>query len=152
MNKMEEQLVAEEERKLGAASKTTDNHMNFLERLEEQTVFNDYQHRAKFDKVAEKTNDTKERQTLIKDTKARNLRIKMHSTARKHDGQVKVARDRSLTHVSLQAEKRRLFRESNMETNDNLKSIRKNIEEVKLKNYDQKSKDFANFSKQCEEA
>ena len=86
MNTMEEQLAAEEERKLAAVEKTADNHMNFLQRLEEQSEFNNYQHRAKFDKVAEKTNDTKERQNLIKDTKARNLRIKMNKTARKHEG------------------------------------------------------------------
>ena len=36
MNTMEEQLAAEEERKLAAVEKTADNHMNFLQRLEEQ--------------------------------------------------------------------------------------------------------------------
>ena len=152
MNKVEESLAAEEERKLVAVNKTTDNHMNFLQRLEEQSEFKNHELKAKFDKVAEKTSDTKERQSLIKDTKARNIRIKMHMTARKHDGQVKDARDRNNTHVSLQAEKRRLFREGNTETNDKIKMLNREIGEIKLKNYEQKSKNIADFSKQCQEA
>ena len=34
MSKMEDSLVAEEERKLNAMSKTADNHVTFLQRLE----------------------------------------------------------------------------------------------------------------------
>ena len=40
--------------------------------------------------------------------------------------------------MSLNAEKRKIFRESNLETNDKLKNERRDLEEVKLRVYDQK--------------
>ena len=75
---------------------------------------------------------------MIKDTTARNVRMKIHNSEKKHANQVKLARDRSQNYITIQAEKRKLFRESNLETNSKLKNERRDLEEVKLRTYEQK--------------
>ena len=52
MSKMEDSLVAEEERKLNAMSKTADQHMTFLSRLENQNKERNKNHKYKFDSIA----------------------------------------------------------------------------------------------------
>lgn len=151
MSIMEQSFIDEESRKIKAMEKTGGDKLNFLQRLENQQRERSEDHKVKFDSVNKRHSEVKDRQVIDKKQRDRR-RFTVEKKSQLQDSQVKLAKDRSQSYIELHAEKRKILRENNVETNNILKLKKFDKDAMKLHNYEQKNQKFSEFQQQIVEA
>ena len=148
---MEQSWVNEEERKESKMYRNEDKKLNFLQRLEETNQFKEQELKSKFDKVRETNSRVRERQAIDKKRRDRQ-RFVLEKKSQQQDSQVRLAQDKSMQNLQYQAEKRKMLRELNNETNERIKKLKFDQDAVKLSKHEQKKLDRIEFGERIKEA
>lgn len=102
--------------------------------------------KSKFDRVRETTSKVRLQQTVDKKRRDRQ-RFTLEKKSEQQDSQVRLAQDTSMQNLQYQAEKRKMLRENNNESNIRIKKLKFDQDAVKLSKHEQKKlarQDFAN--------
>lgn len=102
--------------------------------------------KSKFDRVRETTSKVRLQQTVDKKRRDRQ-RFTLEKKSEQQDSQVRLAQDTSMQNLQYQAEKRKMLRDNNNESNIRIKKLKFDQDAVKLSKHEQKKlarQDFAN--------
>ena len=102
--------------------------------------------KSKFDRVRETTSKVRLQQTVDKKRRDRQ-RFTLEKKSEQQDSQVRLAQDTSMQNLQYQAEKRKMLRENNNESNIRIKKLKFDQDAVKLSKHEQKKlarQEFAN--------
>ena len=105
----------------------------------------------KFDRVREVTDKVRHQQTVDKKRRDRQ-RFTLEKKSEQQDSQVRLAQDSSMQNLQYQAEKRKMIREQNTESNIRIKKLKFDQDTVKLSKHEQKKLARQDFAAKVTEA